>query len=62
MKKRNHIRLTMISIFLISMTYTIKSQAQVKTNSGPRFGITVVTPGLLSDILNGDRDLGMKQK
>ena len=58
MTKRNLIRLTMISIFLISMTYTIKSQAQVKTNSGPRFGITVVTPGLLSDILNGDRDLG----
>lgn len=56
MKKQNYIRLTMISIFLISMIYTTK--AQVQTNSGPRFGITVLTPGLLGDILNGDRDLG----
>ena len=56
MKKQNYIRLTIISILMISMIYTTK--AQVKTNSGPRFGITVLTPGLLGDILNGDRDLG----
>jgi hypothetical protein len=32
-------------------------EAQTR-NSGPRFGITVLTPGLLADILNGDRKLG----
>jgi len=41
MKKQNYIRLTMISMFLISMIYTTKSQAQVKTNSGHGFTVTV---------------------
>ena len=47
-----------IYILSIALGLGLSANAQVKTNSGPRFGITVVTPGLLGDILNGDRNLG----
>jgi len=36
----------------------LSANAQVEKKTGPKFGITVLTPGLLADIVNGDRDLG----
>ena len=44
----------MISSFFFYQT----SLAQSLKNSGPRFGITVLGPGLLADVLNDDREIG----
>ena len=45
-------------ISLITFLSVNDSKAQAMKNSGPRFGLTVVGPGLLADILNGEREIG----
>ena len=45
-------------ISLITFLSVYESKAQAMKNSGPRFGLTVVGPGLLADILNGEREIG----
>lgn len=45
-------------ISLITFLSVNESKAQAMKNSGPRFGLTVVGPGLLADILNGEREIG----
>ena len=47
-----------IFTILIFVCTILTSTSQVNVNAGPRFGFTTITPGLLADILNGDRDLG----
>jgi len=55
--KKHFITITLFFISLIAFL-SIESNAQTIKNSGPRFGITVVGPGLLADILNDERDIG----
>ena len=58
MKQKKIIKL-LLMLFITSNTLSIKElSAQSFKNSGPRFGITVVGPGLLADVLNDDREIG----
>ena len=57
MKKINYL-ITTLTLFLFINLINVHEIGAQTTNSGPRFGITVLTPGLLGDVLNGDRELG----
>ena len=54
-KYLNTIKLFLITLLLFPI---FESNAQALKNSGPRFGITYVGPGLLADIINDERELG----
>ena len=58
MKKKKCIKLVVMIFILNSFFCVYDLSAQSLKNSGPRFGITVVGPGLLSDILNDNREIG----
>ena len=58
MKEKKFIKLVMMIFIVYSFFYVQDLSAQALKNSGPRFGITVVGPGLLSDILNDNREIG----
>ena len=45
-----------ISVLLL-ICCVVSVNAQVQRLDGPRFGLTVLTPGLLADIVNDDREL-----
>ncbi len=42
---------------IASMLIIVGVNGQVQRLDGPRFGVTVLTPGLLADIINDDREL-----
>ena len=58
MKMKNYFKNFTIVLFLFVFTIPSDLYSQAVKNSGPRFGITVVGPGLLADILNDERDIG----
>ena len=43
-----------IYTLILSLAITLSSNAQVEKLAGPRVGITIVTPGLLANILKKD--------
>ena len=57
MKTTTYIKSCVFAFTVFGYLFLSNIQAQ-QTNTGPRFGITVLTPGLLGDILNGDREIG----
>ena len=58
MKIKNYFKNFTIVLFLFVFIIPSDLYSQAVKNSGPRFGITVVGPGLLADILNDERDIG----
>ena len=58
MKMKNYFKNFTIVLFLFVFIIPSDLYSQAVKNSGPRFGITVVGPGLLADILNDERDIG----
>ena len=58
MKIKNYFKNFTIVLFLFVFIIPSDLYSQAIKNSGPRFGITVVGPGLLADILNDERDIG----
>ena len=52
MKAKNHIRTTMIFLFILSLIFAKKSSAQIQSMAGPRIGVTIIAPGETADILN----------
>ena len=58
MKMKNYFKNFTIVLCLFVFTIPSDLYSQAVKNSGPRFGITVVGPGLLADILNDERDIG----
>ena len=53
MKKTNYIKSTLVLVFLISLIYTKKSQAQIQSMAGPRVGVTLLGAGETADWLTG---------
>lgn len=49
-----------ISVLLL-ISCIVSVNAQVQRLDGPRFGLTVLTPGLLADIVNDDRELDSQE-
>ena len=58
MKIKNYFKNFTIVLFLFVFIIPSDLYSQAVKNSGPRFGITVVGPGLLADILNDEREIG----
>ena len=58
MKIKNYFKNFTIVLFLFVFIIPSDLYSQAVKNSGPTFGVTVVGPGLLADILNDERDIG----
>jgi len=52
MKPKTYIRLIFFFLFIASMIFAKKSQAQIQNLAGPRIGVTLITPGESADYLN----------
>ena len=48
-------------LFLMAFSIFVSYSQNIEKKSGPKFGNTVLTPGLLGDIINGDRKIGDEQ-
>ena len=46
-----------ITLFIFLIGITIQTKAQVEKLSGPRIGVTMITPGILASVVRGDVDL-----
>ena len=46
-----------IILFIFLIGLTIQTKAQVEKLSGPRIGVTMITPGILASVVRGDVDL-----
>ena len=52
MKPKTYIRLIFFFLFISSMIFAKKSQAQIQNLAGPRIGVTLINPGESADFLN----------
>ena len=55
MKSKNHIRTTMIFLFILSLIFVKKSSAQIQSMAEPRIGGTIIYDGETADFLNKKR-------